>query len=253
MKTKPPKTPPLIIAHRGFSCKYPENTLVAFEKAITEGHADGIELDVQLSADGEVVVFHDESVERTTDGTGRLAEMSLRDIRNLTVGGPAGVAGEQIPTLSEVLALASGKDFLMGIELKVYPGTEGEALTAAVLDLISRYNMLPRVMISSFDHRLVAALAKAEPALDTAILYSRSYKRVVSYCKRHGIKGVNPHVRRLQLNPWLVRRCQRHGLTINPWTVNRLRDMKKMLRYPVNSVITDSPDRLYELCKEYYA
>jgi len=135
MKTK-------IIAHRGASAQAPENTLAAFQLAL-DLQADGIELDVMLTGDQQVVVIHDEEVDRTTDGSGRVADMTLEEIRQLDAG-----QGEKVPTLSEVLDRFGGK-LLINIELKNYTSIF-DPLPVEVSKLIQSYDLVDDVLISSF-------------------------------------------------------------------------------------------------------
>ena len=145
--------PVLVVAHRGFSGAAPENTLAAFRKAIEAG-SDMIELDIQLSKDGKIVVIHDETLERTTDGQGRVADRTFPEIRKLDAGSWFGsqFSGEKIPTLQEVLELAKGK-VLVNIEIKnpahgQYPITE---LADQGLEAVKKAGMLNRVIFSSFN------------------------------------------------------------------------------------------------------
>ena len=142
----------LNFGHRGFSGRYPENTMLAFEKAIEAG-CDGIELDVHLSSDGELVIIHDERVDRTADGSGYVGKMTLKELRNLDVSasfrGQYGV--NRIPTLEEYLALAKETGIITNIELKTgvytYPGIEEKTLA-----MIDDFGMRDKIIISSFNH-----------------------------------------------------------------------------------------------------
>ena len=141
-----------IIAHRGFSGNYPENTMLAFEKAIEAG-AEGIEMDVHLTKDGVPVIIHDEKVDRTTDGTGFVRDMTLEQLRAIDASYRfKGMYGTNpIPTLREYLDFASKHDFITNIELKTsiyeYPGIEKK-----VIDMLREYKIEERIILSSFNH-----------------------------------------------------------------------------------------------------
>jgi glycerophosphoryl diester phosphodiesterase len=152
-----------IFGHRGFSGKYPENTLLAFEKAIEAG-ADGIELDVHLTKDGEMVIHHDELLDRTTDGQGLIGSYTLAELKKLDASaGFKGVYGKQeIPTLREYFDLIKNSDIMTNIELKTgvdtYPGIEEK-----VLGLIDEYGYRDRIIISSFNHYSVMRMKAMAP------------------------------------------------------------------------------------------
>src|SRR3990167_3696238 len=149
---KQPDYPVWVIAHRGASCDAHENTLSAFELAIAQG-ADMIELDVRLSRDQEVMVFHDRSLKRTAGDERLLQQLSLRELKHLDAGGwfDPRFAGEEIPTLAEVLQICQGK-IMLNIEIKKDAVFRSEALIEKkILALLEQYNMSHQVMISSFE------------------------------------------------------------------------------------------------------
>lgn len=163
-----PGEPPQIVAHRGASDLAPENTLAAFERARQDG-ADIIELDVQVSRDGEVVVFHDESVERTTGGSGRISELTLAELRALDAGSwfAPRFAGEHLPTLREVLAWNAEGEVGLFLELK-YDRAEPELdprLVPAVVDLVREFDLVERVALISFRTQPLLEALSLLPAL----------------------------------------------------------------------------------------
>ncbi len=143
---------PLLVGHRGASAMAPENTMVSFERALADG-ADALEMDVWISADGHAVVIHDETVDRTTDGTGKVKDMSLADLRKLDAGSwfDPQFAGEKIPTLDEVLGWAAGKLRLI-LELKYsYDDASFDPeLAPVVVKLIQEHRMVERVIFISY-------------------------------------------------------------------------------------------------------
>ena len=169
-------------AHRGASGYRPENTLEAFELAIRQG-ADGIELDVHTSADGELIVMHDENVDRVTDGTGLIKDMTLAQLKELKVSTPAEPSGiYHIPTLAEVLELMRTTDMMVNIELKnsicFYPGMEGK-----ILKLVKEMNMEDQLIYSSFNHYSLLQLKQLNDHVQTGILFSDGWVNPAMYAK----------------------------------------------------------------------
>ena len=164
-----------MIAHRGASAYAPENTLAAFQLALRQG-ADGVELDVQLSADGEVVVCHDGSVDRTTDGHGLVAELSLAQLKQLDAGAWFGQAfrGERIPTLAEVFESLPGG--IIDVELK--PGALSSALPNKVAALITRFNLSERVIVTSFLPHYLSRIHQLLPKQAIGLLELRGIGRL---------------------------------------------------------------------------
>jgi len=156
-------------AHRGGRATAPENTLTAFRKALEAG-VDMIELDVQLTRDGHPVVFHDWTLERTTNGRGRVADQSLADLRRLDAGSwfGDGYRGEPVPTLSEVLEWSSSRLYLQ-IELKSR-GDDEEVLCDRVVRMIKERHMEEQVMVMSFDHAIARRVKQLEPRMMTGVI-----------------------------------------------------------------------------------
>src|SRR5690606_20002442 len=158
-------TTPLIIAHRGASDQAPETTMAAFRRALDIG-ADGIELDVHMSADGRLVVIHDETVDRTSNGKGLVKDKTLAELKELDFGSwfSEGFRGEKIPELEDVLELLSDRDVLLNIEIKngpvFYPGIE-----TAVADALQKYGMTDRTIISSFNHYTLVEIRRYDPGI----------------------------------------------------------------------------------------
>jgi glycerophosphoryl diester phosphodiesterase len=167
-------SPPLVIAHRGNSDRRPENTLLAFESAVAAG-AELVELDVQLSRDQQVVVIHDDRVDRTTDGRGTVSEMTLREIRSLSAGYPArfGAAyqGERVPTLAEALKLLSGRARAM-VEIKhATEGVEGPGIEAHVVEAVRQLGASDGVVLISFDPIAVRRVSELAPEITRGQLF----------------------------------------------------------------------------------
>ena len=232
---------PEIWAHRGASDRAPENTLPAFELAIGLG-ADGIELDVQRTADGHLVVCHDETVDRTSDGHGAIVDLTVNELRRLDFsGGKEGFAGTRIPLLAEVLALMRPTNLLVNVELKdseePYPGMAAQALALA-----AELGMSERILWSSFNHGTLTAIRDADPAARTGVLTAEPLVDIDEYAHRLGATDVHPYFRTLLLTPDAVERCHAAGLRVNVWTIDDRDELADMAERGVDAVISDVPD-----------
>ncbi len=229
-----------VFAHRGFSGRYPENTMLAFEKAVEAG-ADGIELDVHLSADGEVVIIHDELVDRTTDGTGLVGSKTLAQLKALDASAAfKGVYGKvEIPTLDEYLAFIRGTDLETNIELKTgvdtYPGIEKK-----VLELIDKYDLREKIIISSFNHYSVLRMKALAPDMRYGFLEESWVIGMPEYAKKYGMDGVHPLFNVVDRD--YMDMCHGLGLAVNVWTVNTEEDIRHMLELGVDISIGNFPD-----------
>lgn len=229
-----------IVAHRGFCREYPENTMLAFRQAV-EGDCDGIELDVQLTADGEVVIIHDERVDRTTDGKGLVREMTLAQLQTLNAHGafPGRFEFMPIPTLGEYLAYMADKRQFTNLELKNgifdYPGLEER-----VIALIREYRLEDRCEFSSFNHFSMVRCKKLAPAIATGLLTSSWLVNAGAYGRLLGADFINPVYSFCTAEN--VAEVQAHGLNCNPWTVNDPTHMQMLAALGVESIITNCPD-----------
>lgn len=235
----------LILAHRGASGHYPENTILAFKEAIKSG-CDGIELDIHLTADQHLVVCHDFTVSRTTNGKGLISSYTLDELKKLDAGSwydPL-YSDQTIPTLREVLTLFKPTSLIINIELKagsrVYPGIESQ-----VLALVKSYDMLDRVMFSSFDHEALVVLRQLSQDAYLGILYGCCLIDPWEYAKKLDANALHPYY--LFVDKKLVDESNHHGLEINTYTVNTLREMQKLQDIGVHSIITNYPELKKEL------
>jgi len=230
---------PAVIAHRGASAAAPENTLPAFQLAMRQG-ADGIELDVHLTADGIPVVIHDETIDRTGTGTGRVADMRLDQLRKYDFGvwKDPSFAGTRIPTLSDVLMLLDGWQGSLNIELKTdvvrYPGIE-----AAVLKLVADADRQSRTHISSFHHESLAVCRRLNTGIELAALLDHHQIPDLPALKRMGVTAIHPDVR--DATGAHVRRWHREGFLVRSYTV----DPKPLVLWQAlcgsDAVITNRP------------
>lgn len=240
---------PLVIAHRGFSRRYPENTLAAFEAAIEAG-ADMIELDLTLSADGEFVVIHDDTLDRTTDGMGLVCDQTLDQLQMLDAGKGFGTGGNTtIPTLDNVLDQIAPRCAL-NIEIKpFFPVEQSEAFQLALGRLIDRLHqarLLDRVLLSSFNFFVLRWLRAQDSRLRLAFLYTRSMTELdpLWASQQVGAEACNPQ--QLETDKTLIARLHAAGLKVFPYTVNEPRRMQQLLKWGADGLFTDVPDVMRE-------
>lgn len=227
-----------IWAHRGASARHPENTLAAFAAAVDAG-ADGVELDVQLSADGVPVVIHDEQVDRTHRGSGAVSSHSVADLQRMTsVLKPAGdPVDTRIPTLAEVLDLLAAGPQRINIELKnsvkQYKGLEGK-----VLAMVAERKLGRRVVLSSFNHYSLQKLREKGWAGELAAVYDGMLREPWRYFRELDVQAVHPPRQALMI-PGYVTRAHRAGFTVRVWTVNKAAQRQRCQRLGVDGIITD--------------
>ncbi len=240
---------PHVIAHRGDSAHRPENTLASFASALELG-AGLVEFDVQLTRDGEPVVIHDATVDRTTDGRGRVAELSLAELRRLSAGyperfGPAW-AGERVPTLAEVLAFVKGRARAL-IEIKrdaVSDDALGgvEALTLAA---VRKAGLLDDVAVLSFDPRVLARCRGLEPGVPCGLLYLREEPAVaVARAQEMGARLLLPEKGALSLD--LRDRARAAGLMLATWVVDDPAELEGLAPYELYGLASNRPGVLLE-------
>lgn len=226
----------LNIAHRGASAYTPENTLPAFEQALELG-VDMIELDVHMSRDGELVVIHDATLERTTNGRGRIREKDLYQLKALDAGSwfsPL-FSGIKIPTLREVLDLAKGK-VQLDIEVK------RRGIEERVVNLLRDYSFFDQVLITSFDHKALLRIKKLEPSIRTGALLAMRPKDMVATARR--AKSDILCIEHSLMREGDIKACHREGVSLYLWTVNDPRRMEHLIDLGVDGIITDYPDVL---------
>ena len=241
---------PLNFAHRGFSGKYPENTMLAFQKAFEVG-IDGIELDVQLTKDQELVIIHDSSVNRTTDGNGYIKDLTLSEIRQLNAAKNFNELStkEPIPTLEEYLSWVTDKKLITNIELKTnifeYPGIEEK-----VIDLVQKYDLAETIIFSSFNHYTIQRIKEKDSSLRCGLLSADWIVDFGKYTRDLGVECVHPGFFMLQ-NAAVLKNLKDNHLEINTWTVNQEEHMRPMIEAGVTSIITNYPDVLKAVLNEY--
>lgn len=232
---------PLLIAHRGASTAAPENTMVAFELAIRQG-AKALELDAKLSADGEVVVIHDQTVDRTTDGHGRVDHLTLNELKKLDAGSWFGsdrkFAGENIPTLDEVLA-AVGKRIFINIELTNYAHPV-DNLAVKVAHLVIRHNLIDQVFFSSFNPLPLILARRIIPQVPCGLLAGKGFIGRLAHGwtgRLFGFDALNPE--KGDVTEQLVRQTHESNRKILVYTVNQVVEMRRLFQLHVDGIFTD--------------
>lgn len=226
-------------AHRGASGYAPENTLDSFELAIEQG-ADGIELDVQLSRDGEVMVIHDEKIDRVTNGTGLVQNYTWRALKQFNASKVRSWIPTQIPTLQEVYELMRGTGMTINVELKTsvirYEGIEEK-----VLKIAKDMHMEDYVVYSSFNHQSMKLLRDLEPGARTGLLTNSIVENPGAYCELCGAQALHPSQSYRRMKD-AYNQYQNSGLKLHVWTVNDRDTMKRLVRDGVDAIITNFPD-----------
>ena len=222
-------------AHRGVMTLQPENTMSAFRLALDTG-ADGIETDVHLTKDGELVLIHDESLERTTDGSGLVSSYTLDELRRFN----AGVRFSQqevIPTLQELLELVRDESIRLNLEVKTdvlrYVGIESR-----LLDIIDSSDINPsRILFSSFNHETVHRLKKSRPDIEAAILLAQPLYDTVGYLESVGADSVHPHIDRITDEE--IQSLQRHGVPVRPYTIKTEAQLERCQALQVDAIFVN--------------
>jgi len=241
------KFPVLVIAHRGFSGIAPENTLTAFQKAIEIG-SDMVEFDVRLSRDGQVVVIHDSTLERTTNGQGLVSGYTLKELEQLDVGSKFGAqfAGERIPSLRKALHLAKGKIF---INIEIKDGSidlnKLRELTDRTLEEVKKAEMLGNVLFSSFHPDPLRRIGKQHPRARVALLYHGPWNTLQEITRYGSYSFLN--LNHIHLTKEKVGMIHEAGKEVMVYTVDPAEEMKKLIRWGVDGIITNRPDRLIHI------
>ena len=242
LKSEPMK----IAAHRGYSGRYPENTMLAFQKALEAG-ADEIELDVQLSKDGHVMVFHDESLDRLTGQKSYIRDLYFDEIKKLNVAyGPHGskFGFNPVPSLDDYFNWVKNTEIVTNIELKngvfYYEGLEEKTIA-----LVLKYNLEEKIFFSSFNHVSLIKCKKQNPRILCGVLTDRTIANAGYYVRSNGLDFYHPVIN--SLNDEAVASCCSHEVGINVWTVNDMPGLLRTQSWNCRGIITDFPD----VCKTW--
>nr|WP_288833958.1 glycerophosphodiester phosphodiesterase family protein [uncultured Flavobacterium sp.] len=225
----------LKIGHRGAKAYEAENTLASFQKAI-DLQVDAIELDVHLSVDSELMVIHDETIDRTTNGKGKVNQFTKAELQDFCIENQ-----HKIPTLQEVFDLVRRRCFI-NVELKTFE------TAAKVVDLIEKYIREKNweysdFLVSSFDWDALEEVNFVNSKIPIAVLTETDLDKALAFAKIIQAKAINPDFQLLNIEN--TRKLQENGFEVYPWTVNETADIKKMQSFSVNGIISDFPDKIY--------
>lgn len=246
---------PLVVAHRGGAALAPENTLGAFANAIRLG-AEWVECDVHLSRDSAVVVMHDPTVDRTTDGHGELRDLSLADLRALDAAAhaPGAHAREPVPTLAELLDLARGR---IGVQVEIKLDARGRrdpGIERRVVDLVNARGMRSQVIVISFDVPTLREVKRIDPAITTGFLLGDDWFRdrggdgARTLADAIGMTGADWFLPAAPpVDSALVRAAHARGVRVGVWTLDRPEDLAKWSAIGVDAITTNRPDALLRL------
>lgn len=244
----------IIIAHRGASAYYPENTMIAFRKAV-QMNAEMIELDVALSKDGIPVVFHDKRLNQHTNGRGKLSNYTLDELKQFDAGSwfDPQFSNQTIPTLREVLAFASGT-VALNIEIKSEAVSDSISggVEEKVVQLVRKFDMQNHVLFSSFDYRALLHFNELAPEIPVALLYHRRQsKRLLpnQLVKQYKVDAFNCSYQQLD-RKWIANLNEHHIPTFI-YTVNSKKRMQKLIEAGINGIFTDKPDLLRDVVEQY--
>ncbi|TMW70161.1 glycerophosphodiester phosphodiesterase family protein [Alteribacter natronophilus] len=236
-----------IFAHRGSSARCPENTMAAFYGAQADG-ADGIELDVQLTGDGQVAVIHDHVLDRTTTGTGLVRSHTMDEIRQYSAGSwfsPA-FSEERVPSLLEVLEWISSTPLKLNIELKC-PAWDRQELAEAVEQLVRKCGVSKKVIYSSFDHLALKVLERLSPDTERAALIGGTIIDAEKYAVQNHFSGL--HVYYPMIDEQTAEAIIGRGLALRLYTVNDPDWLAYFLKQGVTAVMTDDPRSAVDIRK----
>jgi glycerophosphoryl diester phosphodiesterase len=234
---------PLILGHRGYMARYPENTMVSFLAAVEAG-AQFVELDVTLTRDQQIVAMHDETVDRTTNGSGPVADYDLSALQQLDAGSwfHPRFAGERAPTLDEVLQKVAPKAHI-NIEIKSHQLTSLRMvgrIEQAVIDLVLARGVEKRVLVSSFDQEVLKRIKQFDPLMDIALLSKQSpSKETVAQCRALGVFSYHPLLAAIDRN-W-VEVMQRADVPVFPYNIDGAGDIRHAFSLGVDGLFANDP------------
>jgi glycerophosphoryl diester phosphodiesterase len=229
-------------AHRGASGYYPENTVLSFQKALEMG-CTGIETDVQLTKDGVLVLMHDEMVNRTTNSTGFVKDYSYKELSVLDAGAwmSEEYKGLKVPTAEELILMVKDKNVIINFEIKsgviIYDGIEEK-----LIDLIYKYGMENRVILSSFNHYSMVHCKEISQDIKTGLLYMEGLYKPGAYAKTARADAIHPNF--YAMKGEIIREVKDEGIMVNTFTVNDINYMKYFINIGVDGIITNYPDKL---------
>lgn len=242
---------PILLAHRGFSGNYPENSPLAFRMAVEKTTVDGFESDVHITKDGKLVVFHDATLERTSNGAGYLKDHTYEELLQLDIGAwkSPEFAGQHLWTLDQLLDFCAETGKLLNLELKNYE-VFYEGLEQRVIDAVTAHQLIDRVFVSSFNHISMQKFKRLCPEMKTGLLYDKPLLDMDHYLQRSNADAMHPRYMLLQYQPELMALYHGRGMQVNTWTVNDQENMRDMLSRGVDGIISNYPDLLCRVADE---
>ena len=245
---------PYVIAHRGISGRYPENTLLSFQKAI-EAKTDWIELDVHMTADGNVIVSHDWTADRCTDGHGAFNTMTLQQVKQLDAGIRRGAefAGTRIPTLEETLDFMGDGRIRMCIEIKGKETGDNLRVAWETVKLLQKYNCLQYVVLSSYNPETLCTLKTWEPLIATSLDPTPQDGSFTPWelCQQVLKYNINAMMHDYsKITPELIDEAHQHGFSLWTWTVNKPDEMRQIIAMEPDAIMTDHADVLLKIVDE---
>lgn len=244
-----------IVAHRGWSGSYPENTLIGLREAIKLG-CHMIEFDVTLTEDRKPIIIHDSTLSRTTNGCGFVKNFKFRDLRKLDAGSwfHPRYAGAHLPSLDEILLISRGAGIMVNIEIKSECYDENQkpdGIESQIIAAIHRYQVRDRVVISSFRWDFIERIHKIDPGVRTALLHYKNLGHLEpqELKEKFGCYSFNPHS--VELNQKFVDRCHEAGFKVFPFTINSYKEMEQYLNMGVDGMFTNHPNRLFRFLEEH--
>lgn len=242
-----------VFAHRGASGDYPENTILAFRKALSVG-VDGMELDIHKSKDGELIVIHDEDIQRTFIGKGLIQDYTLEELQNFMCRKFEFINNDdcRVPTLREVFELIKNEDVILNVEAKtdiIHYNLEKD-----LLNLIAEFGIEDKIFISSFNHKCLNILQNLDNSFKYGALYEYEKdfapeENVVEHAKKLNVYSIN--ISQELVSKEVVDLAHENGLKVFVYTVNKPNAMRKMIEFNVDGVFSDYPDLMNEIIKEY--
>lgn len=245
-QTYTPRQKPMVIAHRGGKKWAPENTMAGFKQSV-DVKADGIELDIHKCKSGELIVIHDETLDRTTNGTGLVKDKTWSELSKLSAGlwFDKKFESERIPLLSEVLELVDGK-LVLNIEIKNSP-VAYEGIEDDLLKMLEGYKYPDKIIISSFDHAVIKRISSKTDKYKLAFLGDALVYDIGGYANKVGATAWHPYHGELRSDN--VEQAHNNNLMVNVWTVNESKDWNRMKSLKVDGIVTDDPAGLIDYLK----
>ena len=247
----------MVIAHRGWSGSYPENTLIGMREAIKIG-CDMIEFDVALTRDRRPIIIHDNTLSRTTNGCGQVNEFTFSELRELDAGSwfHPKYSGARLPSLDEILLISKGSGIMVNIEIKKECWDDEELednIENQIMEAIERYQVRDRVVISSFRWGFIERIHRADPGLKTALLHYKDVGKLRpdELKDRYGAYSFNPHSH--ELTRKFVDKCHEVDLKVLPFTINSYQDMETFIDMGVDGIFTNHPNRVMRFLREHGA